>query len=149
MKKFILNILILAGIAGVGVLAAWLVKSCDEKEPARSPEETVTAFYESMFKGKWDEAGELCASTDEMKRYSGIFRETWEKAFRTDSASLSGAAAILSEACISLSDVVRNGKSFIKAVLTIDSGTGAVKTRIVELEKKGGEWLISRISAAE
>lgn len=149
MKKFILNILILVGIAGIGVLAAWFVKSCDGKEPARSPEETVTAFYDSMFRGDWDEACEFCIPTAEMKRYSGIFRETWEKAFRTDSASLSGACAILSEANMSLSDIVRKGKSLMNAVLTIDSGTGQVKTRMVEFERRGGKWLISRISAAE
>ena len=55
----------------------------------------------------------------------------------------------MSEADMSLSDIVRKGKSLMNAVLTIDSGTGQVKTRMVEFERRGGKWLISRISAAE
>ena len=104
MRKFILNILLLIGIAGAGVLAAWLVRSCcGSKDGGLSPEETVKAFYSSLMAGDWEEAEDLSASTDDMKTYFLTFRQFWDKAQKTDSLSLSLASEMLSGADVSLS----------------------------------------------
>ena len=96
MKKFILNILLLVGIAGLGVLAAWLVKSGDKSAGKMSPEETVEAFYSALLAGKWDEAREFCAETGDMDEYCRKFMDCRERLQAEDSLSLAVASAILS-----------------------------------------------------
>lgn len=147
MKKFILNILILIGIAGIGVLAAWFVRNCVGKDVA-TPEETVRTFYSSLFDGKWAEAEDLCVPSEGMRNYCLKFRQCWENFHRTDSSLLSDAAKILSDSEMVLSGGQQGGKLFT-ALFTITTGSGASKTKKVELVKEEGEWLINRITAAE
>ena len=132
MKKFILNILLLVGIAGLGVLAAWLVKSGDKSAEKMSPEETVEAFYSALLAGKWDEAREFCTETGDM-----------------DELSLAVASAILSNAGMSFSESGRKGNGMYRTILDISAGEDIRKAREVLLEKEGGIWLVSRISAVQ
>ena len=94
MKKFILNILLLIGIACLGVLVAWFVKNCGGQEAGPGPEETVRSFYSSLLQGDWEGAGDLCAGTDDMKSYCLNFRKFWENAHKTDSSALAAASGI-------------------------------------------------------
>lgn len=151
MRKFILNILLLIGIAGLGVLAAWLVKNiCGAKDSSGlSPEDTVKAFYSSIIEGDWEGAQELCAPTDDMEIYLSTFRQFREKAARTDSLALSIASESLSGADMSLSEGRHETKDLFRTLFTITTDDGASKTKEVELKKEDGVWLVSRIAAAE
>lgn len=149
MKKFILNILLLIGIACLGVLVAWFVKNCGGQEAGPGPEETVRSFYSSLLQGDWEGAGDLCAGTDDMKSYCLNFRKFWENAHKTDSSALAAASGILSEAEMTLSEGQHKKKGIFTALLTITAEGGASRTKRVELIKEGGVWLVNRIVAAE
>ena len=150
MRKFILNILLLAGIAGLGVLAAWLVRSCcSGRAEELSPEDTVKAFYSSVIAGDWDKAEDLSAPTDDMKTYFSTCRQFWNEAQKSDSLSLAVASEMLSSADMSLEGGRHEGKDLFRTLFTIRTDDGASKTRKVELVKEGGVWLVSRIAASE
>lgn len=149
MKKFILNILLLVGIAGFGVLAAWLVKSGNKSAEKMSPEETVEAFYSALLAGKWDEAREFCAETGDMDEYCRKFMDCRERLQVEDSLSLAVASDILSNAGMSFSESGRKGNGMYRTILDISAGEDIRKAREVLLEKEGGVWLVSRISAVQ
>lgn len=149
MRKFILNILLLVGIAGLGVLMAWFVKSCGKtEEGALSPQDTVRAFYSSLLTGRWDEAAGLCLQNDGMVTYCQTFRDFWEKARKTDSTSLHVASEILQEARMSLAES-RQKKNSFTTQFTIETENGDVRTKSVELVREDGVWRVCRITEAE
>ena len=148
MRKFILNIFILLGIAGLGVLAAWIVKNSCAKHSGLSPEDTVKSFYTSLLSGEWDKARSLCADTDDMESYCHTFRQFWEKSMKKDSVLLATAAGVLEESDMSLSDGRHEGKVTFSTLFTITTDSGASKTRIVQLKKEDGIWLVTMIQDA-
>ena len=88
MRKFILNILVLVGIAGMGVLAAWIVRSSCGGEEVMSPEDTVRSFYSALLQGQWEKAGALCSDSEEMTAYCGKFWLAWDEAIKKEPALL-------------------------------------------------------------
>lgn len=148
MRKFILNILLLVGIAGAGVLAAWLVKSGDRTEDtALSPEDTVKAFYSALLAGDWEKAGDFCVENREMEAYCRSFMDFWNRSEAEDSLMLATASGILSEAEMTVSGGGYDGRKTYSADFRITTDGGAGRTRFVELRKVRGVWLLDRIAA--
>ena len=149
MRKFILNILVLIGIAGLGVLAAWFVRNCAGHDRGPSPEETVREFYLSLINGQWDNARSLCVPSEDMRTYCMKFRQFREAAHEADSSALSAAACILSEAGTVLSGGLQEDGGLFTGLFTVTADGGISKTVKVELVKQRGVWLIGGITAAE
>lgn len=144
-----MNILVLVGIAGMGVLAAWIVRSSCGGEEVMSPEDTVRSFYSALLQGQWEKAGALCSDSEEMTAYCGKFRQAWDEAMKKEPALLEAASGILSEAAMLLTESRRPAKDRFSAVLTITTDSGRSRTREVQLEKEGETWLVTSVGDAK
>ena len=145
-----MNILLLVGIAGVGVLAAWIVKSGGRGgETALSPEDTVRAFYSALLAGDWEGADRFCADTEYMETYCRRFMDFWEKSMSADSSMLAAASGMIEEAGMTLSDGSLEKRDLYRTRLDISVEGCPEWSRMVELEKEGRVWLLSRIDAVQ
>ena len=109
---------------------------------------SMDALRGAVAAGDWDKARSLCADTDDMESYCHTFRQFWEKSMKKDSALLATAAGVLEESDMSLSDGRHEGKGTFSTLFTITTDSGASKTRIVQLKKEDGIWLVTMIQDA-
>ena len=84
-----------------------------------------------------------------MDEYCRKFMDCRERLQAEDSLSLAVASAILSNAGMSFSESGRKGNGMYRTILDISAGEDIRKAREVLLEKEGGIWLVSRISAVQ
>ena len=131
MKK----ILISAATVMVAMGCTWGGRTTPE------PEETVKAFYESLYSGEFDRAESLC-NTLGMKEYIGNVRDRWNEA---DSSVMAIVPAILSEISLKVTDIVKNGKDrTVFYELTATDGTS--RKKVATLSNEAGAWKIKAIT---
>lgn len=144
MKKFILDIILLLGVAGIGVFAAFLVTG--NKEQGLTPQETVKTFYTALTEGNWDEAMQVCDSASAgMKEYVAAFKSRFEKHHKQDSTTAGIASRILKKMEIIFGDGNKNRDTYT-ACYTLKTGNMDKEKKAV-LRKIEGKWLITCITA--
>jgi len=111
------------------------------KNAELGPKETLEAFYMALFSGDFNEAESLCG-TSGMKACIEKYKNVWAQA---DSTVISIVPAILSEAAIEITDIVKNAQDrtvFYK----LTSADGKTLEKIATLRNDERGWEITEIT---
>ena len=115
-----------------------------DKKAEMGPAETVEAFVRAVTAGEFDEAMSLCDTTA-MKGYIETYAQAWLMQAKADSSATAIAGAVLSEADITVEDVVREGEK--RHILYImDAGNGLKKEKKATVKKEEGVWKVEQIT---
>ena len=129
------NILLLTAVAGV------LTGCFQSRKNVPGAEETVKTFYESLYRGEFDKAEQLC-DTLKMDGYISSFKDAWENA---DSTVCAIASDILSEMTLTVTDTQKDGQS--RTIFYELSNTDySNKEKVATLRKEEGAWKIEEIT---
>lgn len=146
MNRNILKYAFIGGVAvGAVVAVILLARGGKEKSVEMGPAQAVEAFCNALTSGRFDEARELC-DTVTMDGYIDAFRQEYEAAVRKDSSVAAIAAGMLSQAEITVEDIVKEGSDRKSVFYTVSAGEGMTKEKVAAVVKEEGTWKVAEIT---
>lgn len=146
MNRNILKYAFIGGVAiGAIVAVILLARGGKEESVETGPTQTVEAFCKALTSGRFDEARELC-DTVTMDGYIDAFRQEYEAAVRKDSSVAAIAAGMLSQAEITVEDIVKEGSDRKSVFYTVSAGEGMTKEKVAAVVKEEGTWKVAEIT---
>lgn len=138
------RIIMMAAVAATMSVAASCGNGKTDKAVELGPEQTLEAFCRAVASGEFDKATGLCDTTA-MKGYIETYAQAWLMQAKADSSATAIAGAVLSEADITVEDVVREGEK--RHILYImDAGNGLKKEKKATVKKEEGVWKVEQIT---
>ena len=125
----------------IAMAVSVFIMGCQQNgESKLGPDDTIEAFYRSLYSGAFDQAESLC-DIPAMSEYVNGFRSAWEK---NDSTIRMIASDILADISVEITDAEQNSQNrtiFYKMTAT----DGQSKEKIATLRKEEGAWKITAI----
>lgn len=115
-----------------------------DKVTEMGPEQTLEAFCRAVASGEFDKATVLCDTTA-MKEYIEAYAQAWEMQAKADSSATAIAGAVLSDAEITIEDVIREGERR-HIIYIMDAGNGLRKDKKATVKKEEGVWKVEQIT---
>lgn len=115
-----------------------------DKVAEMGPEQTLEAFCRAVASGEFDKATVLCDTTA-MKEYIEAYAQAWEMQAKADSSATAIAGAVLSDAEITIEDVIREGERR-HIIYIMDAGNGLRKDKKATMKKEEGVWKVEQIT---
>lgn len=115
-----------------------------DKVAEMGPEQTLEAFCRAVASGEFDKATVLCDTTA-MKEYIEAYAQAWEMQAKADSSATAIAGAVLSDAEITIEDVIREGERR-HIIYIMDAGNGLRKDKKATVKKEEGVWKVEQIT---
>lgn len=115
-----------------------------DKIAEMGPEQTLEAFCRAVASGEFDKATVLCDTTA-MKEYIEAYAQAWEMQAKADSSATAIAGAVLSDAEITIEDVIREGERR-HIIYIMDAGNGLRKDKKATVKKEEGVWKVEQIT---
>ena len=138
------RIIMIAAVVAAMSVASSCGNGKTDKAAELGPEQTLETFCRAMASGEFDKAAELC-DTMAMKSYIEAYVQAWVMQAKADSSATAIAGAMLSEADITVEDVVREGdKRHILYIM--DAGNGLRKEKKATVKKEEGVWKVEQIT---
>ena len=130
----------------VAVVAAMMAAGCGQRSESveMGPGETVEAFCKALAGGDSETAMELC-DTAAMNGYIRNFVEALDMQMQADSCVAMIAAGMVSQAEISVDEVVKDGDRRI-VHYTVRVSEDMTKTKSAKVRKEEGAWKVEAIT---
>lgn len=133
--------IIIAALIGI----CTFMHGCNNAEGRKEmgPGEVAECFCRAVAGGEFGKAMELC-DAEAMKTYIDGQSEAWNRLAEQDSSAFVIAAQMLSEAEITVDDIVKEGDR--RHVFCMVGFNGEAKGKLIILHKEEGEWKVESIA---